>query len=290
MRTKLMLITPLAGLCLAAVAIAAPPPDEPGNPITSDQKFKNVQVLKGIPISEFMGTMGVMTGSLGFDCSDCHTGAGTDQVNWAYDTPRKVTARKMVTMVGKINHDNFGGRQVVTCYSCHHGRDRPLTTPTVESIYVTPPADMDDVLQQEPTQPAAEQIIDRYIKALGGAKALASVKSFHATGTSVGFGGLGGGAQVNLYANAPDQRALIIDFKDAPGRGDTLRIFDGHRGWFRTPMNILGEYELSGGELDGARFDALMSFPGQIKQFLTKMRVSLPQTISDLPAPSSQSS
>ncbi|HEX6897938.1 MAG TPA: hypothetical protein VF146_21805, partial [Bryobacteraceae bacterium] len=189
-----------------------------------------------------------------------------------------------------INHDNFGGRQVVTCYSCHHGRDRPLTTPTVESIYNTPPMDMDDVLQQEPTQPAAEQIIERYIKALGGAEALASVKSFTAKGTSVGFGGLGGGAQVNLYAKAPDQRALVIDFKDAPGRGDTLRIYDGRRGWFRTPMNILGEYELSGGELDGARFDALMSFPGQIKQVLTKLRVSLPQTISDLPAPSSQSS
>ena len=288
MQTKFMLI--VSSLCLAAAAIAAPPADEPEKPVTSDQKFKNVQVLKGIPISEFMGTMGVMTGSLGFDCSDCHTGAGTDQVDWAYDTPRKVIARKMVNMVGKINHDNFGGRQVVTCYSCHHGRDRPLTTPTVESIYNTPPMDMDDVLQQEPTQPAAEQIIERYIKALGGAEALASVKSFTAKGTSVGFGGLGGGAQVNLYAKAPDQRALVIDFKDAPGRGDTLRIYDGRRGWFRTPMNILGEYELSGGELDGARFDALMSFPGQIKQVLTKLRVSLPQTISDLPAPSSQSS
>ncbi|HLG97392.1 MAG TPA: photosynthetic reaction center cytochrome c subunit family protein [Bryobacteraceae bacterium] len=281
----------LTGLCLAALAFAAPGEDQPGEkPLTSDQRFKNVQVLKDIPISEFMGTMGVMTGSLGFDCSDCHTGAGTDQVDWAYDTPRKATARRMVKMVANINHDNFGGRQVVTCYSCHHGRDRPLTTPTVESVYSTPPMDMDDVLAQEPTQPAADQIIDRYIKALGGAEALASVKSFVATGTSIGFGGLGGGAQVKMYAKAPDQRALIIDFKDAPGRGDTLRIYDGHRAWFRTPMNILGEYEVSGGELDGARFDAMMSFPGQIKQLLTKLRVSLPQTISDLPAPSSQSS
>ena len=33
-----------------------------------------------------------------------------------------------------------------------------------------------------------------------------------------------------------------------------------------------------------------MSFPGQIKQILTRLRVSLPTTISDLPAPSSQSS
>ena len=83
---------------------------------------------------------------------------------------------------------------------------------------------------------------------------------------------------------------MIIDFKDTPGRGDTTRSYDGRRGWLRTPLNILGEYELNGGELDGARLDAELSFPGQIKQVLTKLRVSLPTTISDLPAPSSQAS
>jgi hypothetical protein len=256
----------------------------------SDQAFKNVQVLKSLPLDDFMGTMGVMTGSLSFDCSECHTGAGTDQVNWAADTERKVKARKMVNMVAAINRDNFGGRQAVTCYSCHHGRDRPLTTPTVESVYSPSPSEMDDVLAQEPGQPAAEQIIDKYLRAIGGAERWAGFKSFIATGTSVGFGGFGGGAEVSLYAKAPDQRALIINFKDTPGRGDTTRTFDGHRGWLRTPMNVLGEYELSGGELDGARLDALLSFPGQIKQVLTKLRVSLPTTISDLPAPSSQAS
>jgi hypothetical protein len=237
-----------------------------------------------------MGTMGVMTGSLAFDCSDCHVGAGTDKVDWAFDTPRKVKARKMVQMVAAINKENFSGRQAVTCYSCHHGRDRPLTTPTVESVYSPSPEAMDDVIAQEPTQPAADQIVDRYLQAIGGKDRLAGLKSFIGTGTSVGFGGLGGGATVSLYAKAPDQRALVIDYKDAPGRGDTLRIYDGQRGWFRTPLNILGEYELTAGELDGARLDAQLAFPGQIKQVLTKLRVGLPVTISDLPAPSSQAS
>jgi hypothetical protein len=280
----------VAAAWLAGHAMAAPPSDSPAKPLTSDQAFKNVQVLKGIPLDDFMGTMGVMTGSLSFDCSECHTGAGTDQVDWAADTQRKVVARKMINMVASLNRDNFGGRQVVTCYSCHHGRDRPLTTPTVESVYSPSPADMDDVLAQEPGQPPAEQIIDKYLRAIGGAERLANLKSFLATGTSVGFGGFGGGAQVSVYAKAPDQRALIIDFKDTPGRGDTTRSYDGQRGWLRTPLNILGEYELSGGELDGARLDAELSFPGQIKQVLTKLRVSLPTTISDLPAPSSQAS
>jgi hypothetical protein len=254
----------------------------------SDQAFKNVQVLKGIPLDDFMGTMGVMTGSLSFDCSDCHIGAGTDTVNWAADTQRKVIARKMVTMVGNINKDNFSGRQVVTCYSCHHGRDKPSTTPALETVYGPGSTEMDDVLIQMPGQPAAKQVIDKYIKAIGGAERLAGVKSYVAKGTSVGFGGFGGGAQVTLYAKAPDQRTLIIDFKDTPGRGDTTRTYDGHTGWLRTPLNVLGEYQLSGGELDGARLDAEMSFPGQIEQFLKNFRVSLPTTISDLPGPSSQ--
>lgn len=283
-------IAPVAAACLAAAALAAPQAGDESKPMMSDQAFKNVQVLKGIPLDEFMGTMGVMTGSLGFDCSECHTGAGTDQVNWAADTANKVAARKMVKMVAGINRDNFGGRQVVTCYSCHHGRDRPLTTPSVESVYSPSPMDMDDVLAQEPGQAAAEQIIDKYLQAIGGAERWASIKNFIATGSSVGFGGFGGGANATIYGKAPDQRALIIDFKDAPGRGETTRVYDGHRAWFRTPLNVLGEYELGGSELDGARFDAMMSFPGQIKQVLTKLRVSLPATISDLPAPSSQSS
>ena len=259
-------------------------------PMTSDQAFKNVQVLKGIPLDDFMGTMGVMTGSLMVDCSECHVAAGTDSVNWAQDTQMKVMARKMIVMMNNLNRDNFSGRQMVTCYSCHHGRDRPLTTPTVESVYSPARDEMDDVLIQEPGQPAAEQIVDKYIQAIGGAERWAALKSYIATGSSVGFGGLGGGAQVTLYAKAPDQRALIIDFKNSPGRGDTTRSYDGRIGWLRTPLNILGEYQLGGGELDGARFDALMSFPGRIKQFLTKLRVSLPATISDLPAPSSQES
>jgi hypothetical protein len=258
--------------------------------MTSDQAFKNVQVLKGIPLDDFMGTMGVMTGSLAFDCSDCHTGAGTDTVDWAYDTQRKVVARKMVLMVAAINRDSFGGRQMVTCYTCHHGRDRPSTTPALETVYGPGSTEMDDILKQEDGEPPAKQILDKYIQAIGGAERLAGLKSYIAKGTSVGFGGFGGGAQVTLYAKAPDQRTLILDFKDTPGRGDTTRTYDGRTAWLRTPLNVLGEYELSGGELDGARLDAEMSFPGQMTQFLTNLRVSLPTTISDLPAPSSQAS
>ena len=96
---------------------------------------------------------------------------------------------------------------------------------------------MDHALTQMPGQPTGEEIIDKYIKAIGGAQRLAGLNKDIAKGTSVGFGGFGGGAQVTLYAQlSSDQRTLILDFKDTPGRGDTTRSYDGHIGWLRTPL------------------------------------------------------
>jgi photosynthetic reaction center cytochrome c subunit len=260
----------------------------PASARTSDQVFKNVQALKGISVDDFIGTMGIMSAALGYDCSECHVGAGTAQVSWETDTPRKRTARRMVEMVTTINRSNFGGRQVVTCWTCHRGRPQPLVTPPMEFVYGTPPYETDDVMTPTPGQPSPDQILDRYIQALGGAERLAGLTSYVGTGTAVGFGGFGRGAQVQLFAKAPDQRTMIIEFKDAPGRGDTTRSYDGRTGWLRTPLTVLGEFELTGGELDGARVDAQLSFPGQIKQILTNLRVGPPTAISDLPAPASQ--
>ena len=126
-------VLPVAGL--AGFALAVPQSASPARPRTSEQVFKNIQVLKGIPVDDFLGTMGVMSAALGLDCSECHKGAGTEKVDWAFDTPRKLTARKMVLMMTAINRDNFPGRQMVTCWSCHRGRDRPLTTPSLENVY-----------------------------------------------------------------------------------------------------------------------------------------------------------
>jgi len=271
------------------VAYAAPQAAS-ATPRTSEQAFKNVQVLKGIPVDDFLGTMGIMSAALGMDCSECHANAGTDKVDWAADTPRKLMARKMVLMMTAINRDNFEGRQVVTCWSCHRGRDRPVTTPALEAVYGPGSQEMDDVLTQMPGQPSASQIIDKYLQAIGGAERLAGLKSWAAKGTSVGFGGFGGGGKVQIFAKFPDQRATLIQFPDTPDRGDSIRTYNGSQGWLQLPLTILGKYELHGGELDGARLDAQLSFPGQIKQVLTSLHVSLPATISDLPGPSSQTS
>jgi photosynthetic reaction center cytochrome c subunit len=259
-------------------------------PLLAEQAFKNIQVFKGLPVDDFMETMGIMAASLDFDCSDCHVGAGTDQVDWAADTSRKQMARLMVTMVANLNKNNFGGRQLVTCWTCHRNRDKPLVTPVMDTIYGTVTIEPDDVIVATEGLPSPESILDKYIQAAGGAQRLASLKSFVGKGTSVSFGGFGGGGDVELVAEAPDKRATIILFKEATDRGDQIRTYDGHAGWVRTPLNVLGEFQLSGGDLDGARLDAQLSFPGQIKQVLTNLKTGPPGTITDLPAPASQAS
>ena len=251
-------------------------------PLLAEQAFKNIQALKGISAADFMGTMGIMTAALGFDCSECHVAAGTDKVDWAADTPRKVIARRMVNMVTTINQTNFGNRQLVTCWTCHRGRDKPLVTPAIDLVYGMPTLEPDDlVLASVPGLPKADDIVDQYIQALGGTARLASVTSFTATGTSIGFGGFGGGGAVQIYAKAPDQRSTIIEFQQATHRDASIRSFDGKTGWIKTPLTVLGEYQLSGNELDGARFDAQLAFPSQIKRVLTNLRTLEPATIND---------
>ena len=249
---------------------------------TAGEVFKNVttSTLKGLTVDDFMGSMGVMSAALGLDCADCHKGAGTDKVDWPYDTAKKVMARKMVEMVAVINRSNFGGAQMVSCYTCHHGRDRPSSTIALDTLYGPPNEEKDDFVAQAKDVPPPDQILDKFIQAIGGAQRLSNLNSFVATGTSLGYEGLGGGGQFQIFAKAPDQRATLIQFKEHPERGDSIRSYDGKTGWIKTPRALLKEYELTGSELDGARLDALLSFPGQIKQALTSLRSGFPDTIN----------
>jgi photosynthetic reaction center cytochrome c subunit len=285
MSLKSIEITVVALIGAGLVSAQTAPPEKP---LMAEQVFKNIRALKGIPVDDFMETMGLISAALSFDCSDCHENAGTDKVDWAKDTPRKVIARTMVTMVANINKNSFGGREAVTCWTCHRNRDKPLVTPSFETIYGEPTLVTDDVIPQTPGLPSPESILDKYIQASGGAQRLAGITSIDARGTSSGFGGFGGGGAVEIAAKAPDKRATIILFKAETGRGDQIRTYDGKTGWVRTPLNVLGEYQLIGGDLDGARFDAQLSFTGQIKQILTNLKTGQPTTIAGLQMSQSQ--
>src|SRR5690348_6115824 len=105
----------LSLLCIASAAGQA----AAANQLLSEQAFKNVTVLKGIPVDEFMNTMGLISAATNYNCADCHVEPKVegDWSAYAQDTPRKVTARKMILMVQDINKNNFSGARVVTCYT-----------------------------------------------------------------------------------------------------------------------------------------------------------------------------
>jgi hypothetical protein len=266
----------LIGRAQAQASQAAPPGKQAG------EVFKNVNTstLKVLPVADFLQAMGVISADLGLDCADCHPGAGSDKVDWVFDTTRKKMARRMVEMVATINRTNFGGAQFVTCFTCHHGRLRPSTTIALDALYGTPNEEKDEIVAPATDGPNANQILDKYIQALGGAQKLASLTSFIATGTSVGYGGLGGGGQFQIIAKAPDQRTLTISFKDHPERGDSTWVYNGHVGWIKSPRSLLGQYEVTGSDLDGLRLEAQLAFPGQIKQVLTNLHAGSPDSIN----------
>src|ERR1700704_2914272 len=109
-------------------------------PQMAEDVFKNIQVLKGISVDEFMATMGFFSASLGLNCTDCHISESSgDWGKYADDTALKRTARRMVQMVNTINKENFGGRRALTCYSCHRGSLRPRVIPSLMEQYGAPP-------------------------------------------------------------------------------------------------------------------------------------------------------
>ncbi len=229
------LVTSSARSPFAALAQAPAAP----KPQLSEQAFKNIQVLKGIPVDEFMGTMGLFSAALSVCCGDCHVGAGTDNPDWAADPPRKKMARTMVLMVNAINKNNFGGRQNVTCWTCHRGVSDPAVTPPLDAIYSEPVVVPPDILKTATNGvPTADQIFDKYIQAIGGAANLAKITSWTAKGTAFSFGTDNKADPAELYAKAPNQYATIVKQRD----GTMERMTDGRQAWVLLPLTVVKMY------------------------------------------------
>ena len=83
----------LAGLQAVRPAVLAaqtpPSPAAPPAPVAAaapaapmaEAVFKNLQVIKGTTVNQFMETMGFFTASLGADCTFCHVNESNG--NWA---------------------------------------------------------------------------------------------------------------------------------------------------------------------------------------------------------------
>jgi photosynthetic reaction center cytochrome c subunit len=274
-------VASFSGLGLLFAQAPTPPKGAlPGQ--KSEEAFKNIQTLKGIPVDEFMGTMGLFSAALTFCCKDCHTGAGTSNPKWEDDPPRKVIARRMAQMVQTINQTNFNGRQVVTCWTCHRGAPSPAITPPIDTIYGDSIFTPTDVLPAANLAtagtPSADQILDKYIQAVGGADALSKLTSYTAKGTSHLFGEVQEDP-AEISAKAPNLLATVVHQRE----GDVARTYDGREGWVMLPLTVVGQYPLNGSALEGAKLDAQLAFPGGLRQFFTAWKVTFPMVIGGKP-------
>jgi hypothetical protein len=249
-------------------------------PQMAEEVFKNVQVLKGIPVDEFMGTMGFFSAALGMNCTDCHVDeSGGSWAKYADDNDLKRTARRMVQMVAGINKGSFGGRQVVTCNTCHRGNSKPNVMPSLDLLYGSPPPDEPgDPFEPAPGQPSPDQVLDKYVQALGGTDRLSKLTTIVAKGFYMGFDDADKSA-MDIFARAPGQRATVVHTLN----GDSTTTIDGRSGWIAAPEaeKPLPLVTITGQELDGVKLEASLFFPGRIKESLKGWRVGPPALIGD---------
>ena len=228
---------------------------------TAGEVYKNIVQLKGAPADQLMPAMQFMASSLGVECTFCHVAGKME----ADDKGEKKTAREMIAMTAAINKDNFRGQRQVTCFSCHHGVGHPVNTPPV----------LDADAPARPAPPAAtsaatvtvDQIIDKYVAALGGSDALRKVTSRIMKGTiAVG----GSEMPIELFTKAPNKRISISN-------GQSFTAFDGTAGW----MGSAGRpaRDMSPAESEAAGLDAEFSLALRFKEIFPQMRRGRPETI-----------
>jgi photosynthetic reaction center cytochrome c subunit len=159
------------------------PTPDPSKP--AEAVYKNIKVLKATPSDQVLPAMQFMSASLGVQCEFCHVEGKFD----AEDKKPKQTARDMMQMMFAINKNNFEGHREITCYSCHRGTLKPIAIPVISETPAMPQGEAAEASRGPATNlPAANEILDKYVKALGGAAAIEKVSSRVQQGTAH-FGG-----------------------------------------------------------------------------------------------------
>src|SRR5260370_11180744 len=171
----------------------------------------------------------------------------------------------MINMMMAINKDNFEGHREVTCYSCHSGSTDPVSTPIISDEEPRPAGDEGKKPGKSKAElPAAAQLLEKYLAAIGGAEALQKITSRVQKGTLTAFGGEH--FSVEVYSKAPDKRVSVMHLKG----GDSVTAFDGKHGWLSVPGRV---HTMSAAENDAARIDAELYLPAHLKTLYQKFSV-----------------
>lgn len=188
----------------------------------------NLQVLKTVPESQLFLMMNAVADSLGVRCEHCHVRSPQDPTKpysvvggwiWDRDDKRpKQVARDMMRMVLEVNTRQFGGRMVVTCYTCHRGTLEPARFPPL------PPRDPTISDADARPLPSVNDVWTAYVRAVGEpASAFSTAILAAADERSEGRHGT---IEVTFKGN--DRARLVLQ---TPPDGSVIQTLKGDTGW-----------------------------------------------------------
>lgn len=269
--TSYVVVTVLALSAIYGAQSAQPLTTIP-SPKTTEQVYKNIQVLKGVPADQLIPAMQFITASLGVQCDFCHLENAFDKD----DKQTKQIARKMMRMMFAINKDNFDGHKEVTCYACHRGVHKPVAIPVIgeEPVQLAPEEKTKNEEENAASLPNADKIIGKYLQAMGGADAVARISTRLQKGTlTVGTAQF----PVEVLSKRPANRVTTVRFPN----GESVTGFNAQVGWLITPGH--GVHEMSSAELDASQMDAYPQFAMDLRQTFRELRVLQQEKIDNRP-------
>jgi hypothetical protein len=231
---------------------------------------KNIQVLTGLPSSQLGGVMDYFATSLGVRCNHCHVIDSTGWQTEKDDKQPKKTARKMIQMVMDLNNKNFGGRKVVTCYTCHRGSTEPtkLIPLPQASAKPRPPAETG-----VPSYPSVEQVLGMYEQALGGTDAMKKITSRVSKGVSIDEQGRE--APVEIIQTNSGKYSTSTTMRDG---GQMTHTLNGSLAWMVSPR---GARELSPPEMEYFKANSQFFPLPEMRGMSKNMHISTITTIRD---------
>lgn len=257
-------------LSIAGSRLRAQSGETTPKPKTTQEAFKNIQVLKDLPPGQLIPAMQFITSSLGVECDFCHVRGAFDKD----DKPTKKTARKMMQMMIILNQENFDSRREVTCYSCHRGSSKPVSIPMVgettaleamEEFAPQPAGESNPAASPAAGLPTASEVLDKYVAAVGGAAAIGKISSRVGTG-KVTFAA-GPALPVQISWKAPGKQIMTVHLP----AGDSITVWNGQAGWLSSPGAPV--HETNEADFAGARLDADLQLPIHLKQLFSDIKV-----------------
>jgi outer membrane lipoprotein-sorting protein len=254
----------IAAFAFAALACAQKPELK-----TAEQVYKNITELKGTPADQIGPAMQFISASLGVNCEFCHV-QGTFEAD---DKAPKKTAREMIAMQNMINKNAFRGRLQVTCNTCHHGVSHPVSVPPVLDSDASPQSGAGTMSTPAAggPQPSIDQILDKYVTALGGADSIRKVTSRAMKGTITAMGSQ---TPIDVLTKAPNMRVTISH----GANGGSYTAFDGKEGWMGNTgrqARTMAPPESAASSIDSEFYLAL-----RLKEIYPQLRRGRPETIN----------